>query len=60
MEEKEEQNGEGDTGSGISPKVFVALALPPKAFGAPCFGSFFVFSRDIRAIESGKHLRGFD
>lgn len=29
MEEKEEQNGEGDTGSGILPKVFVvALALP--------------------------------
>lgn len=28
MEEKEEQSGEGDTGSGILPKVFVALALP--------------------------------
>lgn len=28
MEEKEEQSGEGDTGLRISPKVFVALALP--------------------------------
>lgn len=46
MEEKEERNGEGASGSGISPKVFGCSSSTSEGVrSVPCFGSFLVISR---------------